>query len=74
MVWYYEHMTQYGGNDVSYCRGGKEWLDVTELEGKAWHDNDLYLVKCKKCGAIETCLARRPREVIVKCEDVDDAR
>jgi translation initiation factor 2 beta subunit (eIF-2beta)/eIF-5 len=53
---------------MSYCRGDKDNLEVTEIEGKAWHDNDLYLVKCKKCGARDKCLARRPRGVIIKCE------
>lgn len=59
---------------MRYCRGDKDYLDVTELEGKAYHDNDLYMVKCRKCGSTDTNLAKRPNEVILRCKDEQDAR
>lgn len=55
---------------MSYCRGSEEWISATEIDGKAWHDSDLYLVKCNKCGKTDKCLARRPNQVILKCDEV----
>lgn len=55
-----------------YCKGWDEHILVTEIEGKVWHDYDIYCVKCSKCGAKEDRkLARRPSQVIIACKGVD---
>jgi hypothetical protein len=50
-----------------YCKGTDSNIVVTELQSKAWHDDDLYHMECMTCGQEDTCLARRPSEVIMKC-------
>jgi len=57
---------------MEYCKGSHEHIVVTELEGKAWHDDDLYLMECKKCGKTERCLSRRPNQTIMLCGDIYD--
>jgi len=52
-----------------YCTGSETNLEVKEIEGKAWHDNDLYEISCTKCKKTETQLARRPSDILVRCRD-----
>lgn len=55
-----------------YCRGWCNNLAVTEVESKAYHDNDVYEVVCSECGATTSCLAKRPTEVIIKCKQQEE--
>ena len=55
---------------MKYCKGYEDHIDVEELESKAWHDDDLYLMVCLKCGKREKVLARRPNQTIMPCEDL----
>jgi len=60
-------------SDISFCKGDKEYIKVTETESKAWHDYDTYTVSCSKCGAMKTSvLARRPNQTLLRCKEKDD--
>lgn len=52
---------------MKFCRGTDAHIQVQELEPKAWHDNDLYIMTCLKCGKTETTLARRPNQTQMLC-------
>lgn len=55
---------------TDYCKAETDFednLEIEMIEGKAWHDDDLYTYRCKKCGETGKQLARRPSGIIVKC-------
>jgi len=52
---------------MKYCMGTDSHIQVNEVESKVWHDDDLYLLTCLKCGKKETTLARRPSDTLMSC-------
>jgi len=52
---------------VKYCTGRDLHIQVNEVESKAWHDDDLYVLICLKCGKKDTTLARRPSDTLMSC-------
>lgn len=52
---------------MGYCLGSDPHIQVTELDSKVWHEDDLYRMTCIKCGKIEETLARRPSQTQMSC-------
>jgi len=52
---------------MKFCSGEDKHIVVIEVESKAWHDDDLYEMRCVKCGKTERQLARRPHQTIMCC-------
>jgi hypothetical protein len=58
--------------DIKFCHGNFEHINVTEVDSKVWHDDDMYEVYCTKCGAREKQLSRRPTDCLIRCEKGDE--
>ena len=60
--------------DIKFCHGYAEHINVTEIDSKVWHDDDMYEVYCVKCKAYDKQMARRPTDCLIRCEkdDSDD--
>ena len=41
---------------------------VHEIESKLFREDDLYELKCLKCGKIDRQLARRPSNTVMLCD------
>jgi len=54
---------------MAYCKGDYSHIQVTCIEDKAWHDNDLYYMVCTKCGKTDRVLSKRPNQTIMRCEE-----
>ena len=57
---------------IRFCIGSFKHINVTEIDSKVWHDNDMYEVYCTKCGAKEKQLSRRPTDCLIRCEKGDE--
>jgi hypothetical protein len=52
---------------MKFCTGEDDHMVVTEILAKAWHDDDLYEMRCKKCGKTQRQLSRRPHQTTMRC-------
>ena len=59
---------------TKYCYATPQNTHIkwTELEFRYVREDDLYKLNCIKCGATETCTARRPSDAFIKCGGLYD--
>jgi len=52
---------------IKFCTGEDSHIIVTCIEDRAVREDDIYHLRCTKCGKEQNDIAKRPRQTSMMC-------